>query len=58
MVAWPQARQLSGKERRTIRSNIWAFLFGPFYYLFLGMWKKAITLTVLFVETDVTCECP
>ncbi|MGF6611857.1 hypothetical protein OKW45_006779 [Paraburkholderia sp. WSM4175] len=43
---WPEAKQLTGKERRLITANLWAFVFGPFYYLYLGMWRKAITLSL------------
>lgn len=50
---WPEAKQLSAKEKRLITSNRWAFVFGPFYYLYLGMWRKAITLTLLAVLIDV-----
>lgn len=28
--------------------NAWAYLFGPLYYLFRGMWRKALTLCLLF----------
>ncbi len=42
---WPEAKQLTAKEKRLITLNLWAFVFGPFYYLYLGMWRKAITLT-------------
>ncbi|WP_371807169.1 DUF2628 domain-containing protein [Snodgrassella communis] len=28
-------------------------MFGPFYFLFLGMWRKAITLLVLIFVIDV-----
>ncbi|KGX07415.1 zinc-ribbon domain protein [Burkholderia pseudomallei] len=44
---WPEVKRLTGKEKRLITSNVWAFVFGPFYYLYLGMWRKAITLSLL-----------
>lgn len=50
---WPEGKQLTGKERRLITSNLWAFLFGPVYYLSLGLWRKAITLTLLSAVIDV-----
>ncbi|MCA8258266.1 DUF2628 domain-containing protein [Burkholderia sp. AU31624] len=50
---WPEAKQLTGKEKRLITSNLWAFVFGPFYYLYLGMWRKAITLSLLALVIDV-----
>lgn len=50
---WPEGKQLSWKEKRLITSNLWAFLFAPFYYLYLGMWRKAITLSLVAVVIDV-----
>jgi hypothetical protein len=50
---WPEAKQLTSKERRLITSNLWAFVFGPFYYLYLGMWRKAITLTLVALLIDL-----
>jgi len=50
---WPEAKQLTSKERRLITSNLWAFVFGPFYYLYLGMWRKAITLTLVALVIDL-----
>ncbi|MBN3802177.1 DUF2628 domain-containing protein [Paraburkholderia sp. Ac-20336] len=50
---WPEAKQLTGKEKWLITSNLWAFVFGPFYYLYLGMWRKAITLSLLALVIDV-----
>lgn len=49
---WPEAKQLTGKEKRLITSNLWAFVFGPFYYLYLGMWRKAITLSLVVLLID------
>jgi len=43
----PKARELSFGERRRLIFNIWGFVFGPFYYLAKGMWKKAITLSAV-----------
>jgi hypothetical protein len=50
---WPEAKQLTGKEKRLITSNLWAFVFGPFYYLYLGMWRKAITLSLIALVVDL-----
>ena len=50
---WPEAKQLSAKEKRLITSNLWAFVFGPFYYLYLGMWRKAMTLTLVALVIDL-----
>lgn len=33
-------RQLTWREREHVRVNILAFLFGPFYYFYLGMWRR------------------
>ncbi len=49
---WPEGKQLTGKEKRLITSNLWAFVFGPFYYLYLGMWRKAITRSLLALVID------
>ncbi len=50
---WPEGKQLTWKEKRLITSNLWAFVFGPFYYLYLGMWRKAITLSLFALVIDV-----
>jgi hypothetical protein len=31
-------------DRLAVKFNVWGFLFGPFYYAFLGMWKRALSL--------------
>jgi Protein of unknown function (DUF2628) len=36
-------------DRMRVMFNILAFLFGPFYYLAKGLWRKAITFFVLGV---------
>jgi hypothetical protein len=38
----PKFKQLSLGERFRLAFNLWALLFGPFYYLAKGMWRKAI----------------
>jgi uncharacterized protein DUF2628 len=44
----PDIKNLTSEERKAIPTfNVLAFLFGPFYYLFKGMWKKGLTLFVL-----------
>lgn len=35
------------REYSKIIFNMWAFLFGPLYYLFKGMWRKAVSYTLL-----------
>jgi hypothetical protein len=49
----PNARQLTWEDRGLMYANIWGFVFGPFYYLFLGMWRKAITLTLVVLVIDL-----
>lgn len=42
----PNFKQLSFGERRQIFPfSVHAFVFGPFFYLYYGMWRKAITIT-------------
>ena len=46
----PDFKKLTPEERKAVPTfSILAFFFGPFYYLFKGMWRKAITLFVLSV---------
>ncbi len=47
-VKLPNFKTLSFGERIKF-INIWAFLFGPFYYFAKGMWKKAISLWAVSV---------
>ncbi|MDP2852063.1 MAG: DUF2628 domain-containing protein, partial [Gallionella sp.] len=49
----PKVRELAFRERSKVVFNIWGFLFGPFYYLAKGMWKKAIVLFALCVTAIV-----
>lgn len=44
---FPQIKKLLLGERMKVVFSIWGFLFGPFYYLGKGMWKKAISLTAV-----------
>jgi hypothetical protein len=46
-VKMPRLKALGTGERMKLSFNILAFLFGPFYYLAKGMWKKAIALFVV-----------
>jgi hypothetical protein len=41
-IKMPQFKALSVSERMKISFNILAFLFGPIYYAFKGMWKKGL----------------
>lgn len=38
----PRFKQLRLGERFRLVFNLWALLFGPFYYLAKGMWRKAL----------------
>lgn len=38
---------LTNSEKRQVNMNWWAFFFGSAYYLYLGMWKKALLIGVL-----------
>lgn len=31
-------------EKARLGANIWGFLFGPFYFMVKGMWRKGVTL--------------
>lgn len=42
-------RALSFGERMKVTFNAPAFLFGIFYYIYAGMWKKGIVLTAIGV---------
>lgn len=59
-VKMPNAKSLSFGERLKAVPNIWAFLFGPFYYLAKGMWKKAISLfgvsVLVIIILEVICQ--
>jgi hypothetical protein len=39
--------ELAFGERFRVSFNIWAFLFSTIYYLIKGMWRKAISYTLL-----------
>jgi hypothetical protein len=52
----PKARELAFGERTKVVFNVWGFLFGPFYYLAKGMWKKAIVLLALCIAAIVILE--
>jgi hypothetical protein len=43
----PMRQQLSFGEHFRMTWNIWAFLFGPFYFLVKGMWRKALVYWLL-----------
>lgn len=54
-------KSLTFGERMKITSNIWAFLFGVFYYLYIGCWKKGITylaITILLIAVIEALDLP
>jgi hypothetical protein len=50
------ARSMTAGERMKIGFNVFAFLFGPFYYLAKGMWRKAIVLAAIVVGALMALE--
>lgn len=52
----PKIKALPFGQRRKVVFNAWAFLFGPFYYLAKGMWKKGVVLFALSVAAIVIME--
>ncbi|KQW91544.1 hypothetical protein ASC94_17330 [Massilia sp. Root418] len=46
-VKLPRFKELAFGERFRVSFNIWAFLFSTIYYLVKGMWRKAISYTLL-----------
>lgn len=59
-VKLPNAKNLPLGERMKVVFNVWGFLFGPFYYLAKGMWKKAISLlgisVLIIVVLTAICQ--
>jgi hypothetical protein len=45
-IKLPRVGLLDFDERRRVVFNLAAFFLGPFYYLYLGMWRKALTLSL------------
>lgn len=52
----PLLNQLRFGERFRLLFNIWALLFGAFYYLAKGMWRKAIAMTLVAVCATVLVD--
>lgn len=40
----------------TIRSNWWAFFFGPIYFFVLGLWKRGLSMLVIAVAATLIGE--
>ncbi|MGC6475582.1 MAG: DUF2628 domain-containing protein [Parvibaculales bacterium] len=47
-IKLPNIKTLSSSERFKVSFSIWAALFSIFYYLWHGMWKKGLTLLVVY----------
>lgn len=45
----PNIRSLDFGKGMKVTSNIWAFFFGIFYYLYHGMGKKGVVLSVISI---------
>ncbi|CAN7620150.1 DUF2628 domain-containing protein [Acidovorax sp. LjRoot129] len=52
----PQLKELSFGERMTCTFNFVAALFGPFYYMAKGMWKRGLTYWGLAIAGIVLLE--
>lgn len=47
---WSNLASLDRGDLAKVNFNIWGFVFGPFYYLAKGMWKKGLVLfAIVFV---------
>ena len=55
-VKMSELKALTTGERMKISFSVLAFLFGPFYYLAKGMWKKAIALFLVCLVVVVVLE--
>jgi hypothetical protein len=55
-VKMPNLKNLAFGERRKVIFNFWGFLFGPFFYLAKGMWKKALSLCGVAILIIVVLE--
>ena len=47
-------RDLSFGDKLRLNTNIWAFLFGPFYFFVKGMWRKGLVLLVVAIALAAT----
>lgn len=55
--AMPNVKAMSKTERKEFSFfNILAFLFGPFYYIAKGMWKKGIVLFLICAVVVILIE--
>ena len=52
----PKMSSLSFSERSAVTYSMWAWFFTIFYYIYHGMWKKGVTLFLIFVPIIVLVE--
>jgi hypothetical protein len=53
----PNLKQLTITQRRQITPfNVLGFLFGPLYYLAKGMWRKALSLSVVCASVAIAAS--
>jgi hypothetical protein len=49
----PHIKRLRAGERLRLMWNFWALLFGPFYYIAKGMWRKALVISFSTVALTI-----
>ena len=52
----PNMKSLTFSEKMKISFSIWAFLFGIFYYIYIGCWKKGITYLAISILLVIILE--
>ena len=52
----PNIKSFDFGKKMKVSSNIWAFLFGIFYYLYHGMWKKGVVLLVISIVLTLVVD--
>ena len=50
------AKSLDFGQKMKVSSNIWAFLFTIFYYIYHGMWKKGLILLLISIGVTVLVD--
>ena len=45
----PHRDRLTFGERRCVSISLWAWLWGPWYYFYMGMWRKALLYSSVLV---------
>jgi len=62
-VGGPSAPQYKGelkklpfKQKMLVNGNFFAFFFGPFYFFYLGVWKKGLAMFAVQVALNVVLE--